>query len=173
MNDVLAKPFTKDGMIRILKKHLPYLLKNPPPADSDELMGGPIHAPQPVSTPGYTSSSTMSMGGPLGPTGIATSSAVKYETTPIQSPATTTSWHSPGQMGHAQTSPHMDSGGFLAGAVNGQQMVLTPGGTQRPTFQGGPPPQISNPPIRGMPDMGDDRPGKRQRVYAPQGQFAQ
>ena len=176
MNDVLAKPFTKDGMIRILKKHLPYLLKNPPSGDSDELMGGPIHAPQPVSTPGYASSSTLSLGGSMGPAGIATSSAVKYETTPIQSPATTTSWHSPGQLAHTQTSPHMDGGGFLAGAVNGgQQMVLTPGGTQRPTFQGAPPPQMSNPPIRGLAESlgGDDRPGKRQRVYAPPGQFAQ
>jgi len=168
MNDVLAKPFTKDGMIRILKKHLPYLLKNPPAADGDELMGGggggALHAPQPVSTPGYAAPPPLSMGGTMGP-----AASVKYETTPIQSPATTSSWHSPGgpMAQHAQASPHLDGGAFMAG-----------GPPPRPAFPGAvaAAPQMSNPPIRSLPEAlaaGDDRPGKRQRVYVPPGQFAQ
>lgn len=34
MNGVLAKPFTKEGMLKSVKTHLAHLLKNPPPADS-------------------------------------------------------------------------------------------------------------------------------------------
>lgn len=33
MNGVLAKPFTKEGMLKSIKTHLSHLLKNPPPAD--------------------------------------------------------------------------------------------------------------------------------------------
>lgn len=33
MNGVLAKPFTKEGMLKSVKTHLAHLLKNPPPAD--------------------------------------------------------------------------------------------------------------------------------------------
>ena len=179
MNDVLAKPFTREGMIRILKKHLANNLKNPLPAGSagDDGLGPTMGGPgQTASTPAYSSSGAMSMGSMGGPPSIATpSTTVKYETTPIQSPATTSSWHSPGQMTH-QTSPHTDGGTFLSSGVNSAAgMILTPGGTQRPTFQGGPPPAMGNPPIRGMPDSmpGDDRPEKRQRLYGPgQGQYS-
>ncbi len=173
MNDVLAKPFTKDGMIRILRKHVTHLLKNPPPPGSsgDDMMAGTPQAGHPGPAAGYAST-TMSMASIGGPPSVATSSStVKYETTPIQSPATSTSWHSPSQL--QQTSPHMDGGGFLASAVNGgQALAITPGGTQRPTFPGGPAPPMGNPPIRGLPDGmgGDDRPEKRQRLYGPPGQ---
>ncbi len=33
MNGVLAKPFTKEGMLKSVKSNLAHLLKNPPPAD--------------------------------------------------------------------------------------------------------------------------------------------
>ncbi len=158
MNDVLAKPFTRDGMIRILRKHLPHLLKNPPPPglSIDDVM--PLAEPSTRQAPvgGYSGHGGMSLGQMAGPPSIQTAAPVKYETTPIQSPATTSSWHSPSQM--TQTSPHTDGGAFLTGAVNsGQPMVLTPGGTHRPTFHGGPAPPMA----------GDDRPEKRQRVYGP------
>jgi osomolarity two-component system response regulator SKN7 len=48
MNDVLAKPFTREGMVRILKKHLTKLLKNPPPpgsAGDDMASPGVQHGP--------------------------------------------------------------------------------------------------------------------------------
>lgn len=169
MNDVLAKPFTKDGMIRILKKHLPHLLKNPPAPGSsmDDIMsaGEARHAAAAVAT--------YSNAGGVGLTHMG--APVKYETTPIQSPATTSSWHSPSQMTQ-QTSPHTDGGGFLAGSVgSGQTVVLTPGGSQRQTFHHGspphpPPPQLGNPtPMV----VADDRPEKRQRVYGPAPTFSQ
>src|SRR3569833_1426922 len=167
MNDVLAKPFTKDGMVRILRKHLPHLLKNPPPTGSsgeDMMMSaGPGgHPASAYSNAAGMTLSPMSAGPPNLPPSCG---PMKYETTPIQSPATTTSWHSPGTMTNA--SPHMDGGAFLGNATNGgQQMVLPSGGSQRPpAFHRGPPP----PPMRGRGDglPADDRPEKRQRVYGP------
>ncbi|KAL2272489.1 hypothetical protein FJTKL_06527 [Diaporthe vaccinii] len=157
MNGVLAKPFTKDGMIRILKQHLRHLLKNPAAADVEPNGVAPVPVPS-GSTPSYSGmpSGTMSTAG----------SAVKFESgTPIQSPATTGSWHSPGQQ-LAHASPNLDAGGYMTtgGGVSGPQMVLTPGGMHR----GGFPPQVGTPPIQRMPDnMGDERPEKRQRMYGP------
>ncbi|KAK7746004.1 kinase-regulated stress-responsive transcription factor skn7 [Cytospora paraplurivora] len=155
MNGVLAKPFTKDGMVRILKEHLRHMLRNPAAADL-EANGGAMSVPS-GSTPSYSGmpSAAMATGGP-----------VKFESgTPIQSPATTGSWHSPSQqMTHA--SPNLDAGGYMTagGGVGGPQMVLTPGGMPR----GGFPPQISTPPIPRMPDnMGEGPPEKRQRLYGP------
>ncbi|KAH8769213.1 response regulator-like protein [Diaporthe sp. PMI_573] len=157
MNGVLAKPFTKDGMIRILKQHLRHLLKNPAAADVEPNGVAPVPVPS-GSTPSYSGmpSGTMSTAG----------STVKFESgTPIQSPATTGSWHSPGQQ-LAHASPNLDAGGYMTagGGVSGPQMVMTPGGMHR----GGFPQQVGTPPIQRMPDsMGDERPEKRQRMYGP------
>jgi len=167
MNDVLAKPFTKDGMVRILKKHLVYLLKNPPQED-ELLQQGGMPGPS-VSSTGYTSAAGMAGIGHLGgPSSMGGSSgSVKFETTPIQSPSTTASWHSPAQMTHA--SPNMDGANYMA-AGGAAPMVMTPGGTQRGNFSTGPPPPMSNPPIRAVPEaMAEDRPEKRQRLYGPAG----
>ena len=91
MNDVLAKPFTKEGMVRILKKHLHYMLKNPlPPEELAANGGGP--GSYPMGGPASLSSSGGGGGGAPGSTGG------KFDTTPIQSPATSSSWHWPGQM---------------------------------------------------------------------------
>ncbi|KKY36578.1 putative response regulator-like protein [Diaporthe ampelina] len=53
MNGVLAKPFTKDGMIRILKQHLRHLLKNPAAADVEPNGVAPVPVPS-GSTPSYS-----------------------------------------------------------------------------------------------------------------------
>lgn len=166
MNDVLAKPFTKDGMVRILKKHLSYLLKNPPGPGEDLGPNGGMQAPA-----GYASAS-MTMG-PGGQAGMATAGGqMKFETTPIQSPAATTaSWHSPGGGQIAQASPNLEATSYMnAVNVNGSsQMPITPGGTHRPQFQGGMVPHVGTPPIRSMPEgMGmEGPPEKRQRMYGP------
>lgn len=50
--------------------------------------------------------------------------------------------------------------------LSGPQMVMTPGGMQRPGY----PPMVGTPPVQQrMPDDmgGDQRPEKRQRLYAP------
>ncbi|KAK5653575.1 hypothetical protein OQA88_8837 [Cercophora sp. LCS_1] len=175
MNDVLAKPFTKDGMVRILKKHLYNMLKNPEAQslsgdDGGQTAGGPGPGPtnqaqQFAGTAGMTLA-TMGQGG-----------QVKFEQTPIQSPATTTSWHSPSQM--HQTSPNLDGGGYMSAQIGGGtgSMVLTPGGTQRPQYANQMVPQVGTPAIGrmdGMGGLGDDRPEKRQRLYGPsQGAYVQ
>ena len=41
MNGVLAKPFTKEGMLKSVKTHMAHLLKNPPePGSPDFMLGG-------------------------------------------------------------------------------------------------------------------------------------
>ena len=169
MNDVLAKPFTRDGMVRILKKQLRNMLRDPPPpgALGDEMVpnggviGGPVGPGQ-----AFAGAGPIGMGPMAGAPGLAAGGVVKFEHTPIHSPSTSASWHSPGQM--TQTSPNMETGGYLNAMGSGPGgMVLTPGGTQRPQYvgmpQGG-----SN--LARLPDglvHGDDRPEKRQRLYAP------
>ncbi|OLN91674.1 Transcription factor prr1 [Colletotrichum chlorophyti] len=149
LNDVLAKPFTKDGMLRILRKHVPHLLKNAPPDDLAVGHGAAqLHANN-MSMP------TMNPG-------------VKFESTPGQSPATSASWHSPGQI--HQPSPNVTNIETGYPMANTAQMVMTPTSAQRPNFQNMP---------TGMQQMrvpdhmgGDDRPEKRQRLYGPQGGYA-
>jgi osomolarity two-component system response regulator SKN7 len=145
MNDVLAKPFTRDGMVRILRKHLTRMLKDPQSAAGlvggvDDMSGPVAGAPphqQPNQGPGGPGG-----GGGYGPATMAGMPAmagqVKFEHTPIQSPSTASSWHSPGQMHQASPGTALDGsaagavpGGYLAAAGAGG-MVLTPGGSQRP-----------------------------------------
>ena len=196
MNDVLAKPFTRDGMVRILRKHLTRMLKDPQSAGLvavDELGAQAVvaggHGPGPPPNQGYPAN----LAAALGPMAGA-NAQVKFEHTPIQSPSTASSWHSPGQM-HQQTSPGLDA---TAGGPPGYGMVLTPGGTQRqpqppppPSSAGGHLPQGgpyggymtaagTQAVMRGMQDSlaglppggpgggpgggGDERPEKRQRL---------
>lgn len=153
MNDTLAKPFTKEGMVKVVKKYCRHLLKNPNAADV-EPNGGPMTGIG-VSTPTYNAPPPVT-----GPGGL------KFETTPINSPATSASWHSPSQQLAQHTSPNMDGGYMSAGGaigVSGPQMVMTPGGSFAP--------QMSTPSMPRMPgDMGGgEPPGKRQRIYTPAG----
>jgi osomolarity two-component system response regulator SKN7 len=198
MNDVLAKPFTKEGMIRILKKHLPYMLKNPPLAGEDGTPnGGPSSLPG-GSTPGYSGGGGSVGGGPgpggmtLAPPMAGPGAAVKFDNSPMQSPATTSSWHSPTQNMAAQhASPTMDGagGGYLAhlgggGGAGGAGQMVMGGGPQRQHQQhqqqhqhhyGGPPPTGQMGGMSRMQDgmsRGDERPEKRARLYAQSGGYA-
>ncbi|KAH8887074.1 hypothetical protein GQ53DRAFT_750253 [Thozetella sp. PMI_491] len=179
MNDVLAKPFTRDGMIRILKKQLRNMLRDPPPPGlGDDIMpnSGPLGPGPTVPAQGpYAGQGAMNMTPMGGSQPMAGGGVVKFEHTPIQSPSTTASWHSPGQMSH--TSPNLDSGGYMSAVGSGPGgMVLTPGGTQRPQYANipqGPPPTMGRPPDI-MSGHADDRPEKRQRLYGPgQGAYVQ
>ncbi|KAF3763625.1 response regulator, partial [Cryphonectria parasitica EP155] len=129
MNDTLAKPFTKEGMVKVVKKYCRHMLKNPNAADL-EPNGGPMTGIG-VSTPTYNAPPPV------------TGSGMKFETTPINSPATSSSWHSPGQQLAQHTSPNMD-GGYMSGtiSVSGPQMVMTPSGSFAP--------QMGTPPIPRM-----------------------
>lgn len=146
---MLAKPFTKDGMMRILRKHVSHLLKNPP---QDEISVGPHGGPMP------------NLGIPPG-----MNPQVRVDT-PGQSPATTSSWHSPGQIHQSPNVSNMEPGYAMA---NPQQMVMAPGSAQRANFpnQGLPPGMQQMRVSEGM--AGDDRPEKRQRMYGPQGGYTQ
>ncbi|KAJ1501753.1 kinase-regulated stress-responsive transcription factor skn7 [Coelomomyces lativittatus] len=70
MNDVLPKPFTKEGLLQMLEKHLVHLKK---PGSQVE----PMVAPQPLAT---------------------TRQVLKEEESPAKSPATTSNWNSPNQV---------------------------------------------------------------------------
>ncbi|KAB5533608.1 response regulator-like protein [Coniochaeta sp. 2T2.1] len=195
MNDVLAKPFTREGMVRILKKHLTKLLKNPPApgsASDDISSPGVQHGPnasyanamatqaqismqQQIAANNAAAQAQMAAAAQQGQMQAAQMAApqVKFEGTPMPSPTTTSSWHSPSTMNH--TTPTMDGGGGAGGymsAVGSGPMALTPGGSQRPQYVGGGQvqlPQIGTPTLSRMqmPDgsgMDDGRPEKRARL---------
>jgi osomolarity two-component system response regulator SKN7 len=71
MNDVLPKPFTKEGLLHMLEKHLVHLKK--PLAQIDGMV-----APQPVQVPRQL--------------------VLKEEDSPAKSPATASNWNSPTTM---------------------------------------------------------------------------
>jgi osomolarity two-component system response regulator SKN7 len=83
MNDVLPKPFTKEGMLKNLEKHLDALKKVP-------LLAGNHAAIAPVGPPSGFNPAT---GAPLGLNMNHIASSVKDENSPGKSPAG--SWHSP------------------------------------------------------------------------------
>lgn len=180
MNDVLAKPFTKDGMVRILRKHLPYLLKNPPPppppGSAADDMGPTAGQAGPVA-PSFPNSAGMPMAQMAGPAALSSAGAqMKFDGTPIQSPATSSSWHSPSQI--SQTSPALDNGAGYMNAVGAGPGMMLPGGAQRQQFAGQVVPQVGAQnlmrPDGGLAGMSDDRPVKRQRLYGQsQGAFSQ
>lgn len=71
MNDVLPKPFTKEGLLHMLEKHLVHLKK--PLGQIDGMA-----APQPVQVPRQL--------------------VLKEEDSPAKSPATASNWNSPNQL---------------------------------------------------------------------------
>ena len=194
MNDVLAKPFTREGMVRILKKHLTKLLKNPPApgsASDDIASPGVQHGPnasyanamatqaqismqQQIAASNAAAQAQMAAAAQQGQMQAAQMAApqVKFEGTPMPSPTTTSSWHSPSTMNH--TSPTMDGGGGYMSAVGSGPMALTPGGSQRPQYVGGGQVQVQLPQTGApslsrmqMPNgsgMDDGRPEKRARL---------
>lgn len=159
MNDTLAKPFTKEGMIKVVKKYCRHLLKNPIAVDIEPPMTGlNVQVPQYDNVPTPVNGTSM-----------------KFESnTPMHSPSTSGSWHSPSQQ-LAHASPNLDAG-YIATAggpmgVSAPQMVMTPGGSFAPQMGTTQPqmgtPQLGTPQLSRMPgEMGGGEPtAKRQRMF--------
>ena len=164
MNDVLPKPFTKEGLLQMLEKHLVHLKK--PSAQGD----GSMVAPQPVQ--------------------IARQLVLKEEDSPAKSPQTVSNWNSPNQMPGVSPVGSTVPDDF-AQAMRGQpvqhpspygvnpmqgnmgystspHMQMTPQQQQQQQqqqqLQGAHRRQVSE--ISGGDDM--NNPAKRQQMYAPQ-----
>ncbi|KJZ76743.1 hypothetical protein HIM_03620 [Hirsutella minnesotensis 3608] len=80
MNGVLAKPFTKEGMLKSVKTHMSHLLKNPPSQHDGD-------------SAGYVMSNVPFL-----------NNGIKFETSTPPPVASTSSW-SPGNMGHSNVDP--------------------------------------------------------------------
>ncbi|KAF2760151.1 heat shock transcription factor 2, partial [Pseudovirgaria hyperparasitica] len=146
MNDVLPKPFTKEGLLGILEKHLAHLKKS---ANMDPI-GHPIQA-------------------------LAHTSArqsLKEEESPSKSPATVSNWNSPNQLtgvspvGSSVQEDYANVQGLPGpyGAMYGNASQLPMGGQRGPPMGQQQPNQshrrqISD--ISGGPDMND---AKRQQI---------
>lgn len=169
MNGVLPKPFTKEGMLRALEKHLPQFKKEapfpPPPPGQMPLSGGFV-------TPGVAHT-------PLGLTmgQLPVTQGLKEEQSPGKSPLTATAWHSPN---HLPGASPLSAGGYMQPMADNRQFNMTP---THPHPQSGfpaPNPRMVGPGVstpvgaqhrRGMSDMTtpDDhlQDPKRQRMYPP------
>ena len=158
MNDVLAKPFAKETMIKTLMKHLPYTQKGPFKKDAQQQSG--VATPEPQSQ-APLSLDMAQLSAP--PTTIKEEPAGK-------SPVTATSWHSPVQIPGPSPIASV-SGGYMQPMRDGMYN-MTPTHTHPPTSF--PPPGVA--PLRATPhrrmmtdmsgpDAPDDHPEKRQRMY--------
>ena len=162
MNDVLPKPFTKEGLVTMLDKHLSHLKKHPGSVDP--------------------------MGAPPAPLASAKRS-LKSEDSPATSPATVSNWNSPGAglAGVSPASQHADDSHMYA--VQQHHGPPSAGGygvAPSPMYGGqAPPPQMRPPQPPGPPMQGNRRgvaemsggaavemgDAKRQQMYgAPMGQ---
>jgi osomolarity two-component system response regulator SKN7 len=167
MNDVLPKPFTKEGMLKSLQKHLTSFLKPTAFSNSPQMAHpGRFTTPNPSHPP---------LGLNMGQVGqLSAAQSLKDETSPGKSPATATSWHSPNQIpgpspvGNAPV-------GYLQQSMRDNPFAMAsahphpqPGYAVQPNTPLGPP--RAPPPRRAMSDMTggpDEHLDKRQRVYAP------
>ena len=146
MNDVLPKPFTKEGLLNMLEKHLGHLKKLPDGMEHTPHLGGP----------------SMAQG--------SAGHSLKDETSPSQSPSLSSNWQSPGQFpgisptGAAPSHQYIHS--MHPGSYSQEQ---SPVQYQPPhnALSGGPPRpmqhrrQISE---IGVDELGSNDP-KRQRMY--------
>lgn len=173
MNDVLPKPFTKEGMIRCLEKHLARFKAPSDPRDFGIQATNDQH-------PGYvTTSGTVNQ--PLNMNNISHISAPqssKGDSPTVRSPAT--SWHSP--TSNSMTCPSPTSAATsdsynmhqLRQGANGYVMGNTMSGLRNmesPTSQIMPAPRMMKH-RRVMSDMTngpeENSEAKRQRLYVPQ-----
>ncbi|PBP20852.1 response regulator, partial [Diplocarpon rosae] len=168
MNDVLPKPFTKEGMLRALEKHLPHFKKDAtfPPGP-----GGPQ-----MTHPDFVTSNTTRtpLGLNMGQLSSATQS-LKDDASPGKSPVTASSWHSPSQLPGPSPIGSAPVGYMQQPMGDSQQYNMTP--THQHPQSGFPVPsnsgmgQTQPRPTshrRGISDMSagpDDHAEKRQRIY--------
>ena len=174
MNDVLPKPFTKEGMLRSLEKHLPQFKKTaqfPNPSQMSHPSG--FVTPNQSHTP---------LGLNMGQ--LSAAQSMKDETSPGKSPATASSWHSPNQLpgqsplvgtapGSYMQQPMRDNGPYAMTPTHSHPQSGFPASNTATM-----PAPRGQPHRRGLSDMAggggpDDQPEKRQRMYPPQGTFPQ
>jgi len=164
MNDVLPKPFTKEGLLQMLEKHLAHLKKPLADVPSAPPAGG-------MMAPGGAPASAV-----RGP-------SLKDEESPAKSPATTSNWNSPNQVpgvspvGSATTDEYLSAG--VAAAAAGGHPAAMYGLPQQPAlgYAAGGLPRAPPPPAahrRGISDIsGGEDPqqaaAKRQQMFAPGG----
>jgi osomolarity two-component system response regulator SKN7 len=156
MNDVLPKPFTKEGLLSMLEKHLGHLKKHSQPALE-------LNPPQ---------------------ASVTAKRSYKSDDSPATSPATVSNWNSPGNIGVSPASAHAEDPYIHAVHNNAgpgpspyamqQQSGMPPPPVQAPMYPGLPPGGLGpRPPQQqhrrgiseisgGPPDMGD---AKRQQIY--------
>ena len=146
MNDVLPKPFTKDGLLGMLEKYLGHLKKNPPSIDT---MPPPLNSGK---------------------------RSIENDDSPVTSPATGSNWNSPNNLtGNSPSGSNMTEDPYLPSGLFGQtgmsaasMYTANPAGLGMASRQQ--PPQQSQhrrglSDISGGPDMSGDM--KRQQMYAP------
>lgn len=143
MNDVLPKPFTREGLLNMLEKHLPQLKQIP---DGMEPMAPHAGHSMPQSSAGHS---------------------LKDESSPTQSPSTVSNWQSPGQFSGISPTQAGPPHQYMHPMHSGYSQEPSPVQYQSPHTPLGAPPrqmqhrrQISE---IGGDDMTSDR--KRQRMY--------
>jgi osomolarity two-component system, response regulator SKN7 len=163
MNDVLPKPFTKEGMLRALEKHLAHFKRDYIPQQQ-------VQQQDQFGNPNPNMNINMSH--------IPATHSLKEEPSPAKSGSpSTSSWNSPTTMG---TSPTQQSNqGYVQMQSNqgGQYMMTQTHGNVGGGYQTQPPaPAISShsgssgPQRRGISELGvspEETPEKRQRMYPP------
>jgi osomolarity two-component system response regulator SKN7 len=168
MNDVLPKPFTKEGMLRTLEKHLAQFKKNYIP-------------PQQVPQADHFGTPNTPLGLNMGH--MSATQSLKEEPSPGKSGSPTSSWHSPQQMGNSpsQQQPNYNHVQQMHPNQGGQYMMTPTHNNMAQGYQTANPPTIMAGPVRqvtqqrGISDMGmspDEPMQKRQRMFPPsQGGF--
>lgn len=162
MNDVLPKPFTKEGLLSMLEKHLSHLKKPLPGME-------PVNLQPPPSTIGH-------MSNPVTHTSSARQS-LKDEGSPGASPATvSTHWNSPLQPSPVTTGisdeyMHAVRQPLSYGAIDNTSMAhgQVQYGAPQPPAMGGPR-GVMQPHRRGISDIsgGEDiKPDVKRQMYAP------
>lgn len=152
MNDVLPKPFTKEGLVSMLDKHLSHLKKNPAGLDP--------------------------MGAPPAPLSAGPKRVLKTEDSPATSPAAASNWNSPGTFsGVSPASNQTDEQSIYSQGPYAVQQGYQPGPPMYNPAQRPQPPQ-AQPHRRGIGEisggpgeMGGDP--KRQHMYAPTSSMGQ
>jgi len=183
MNDVLPKPFTKEGLLSMLEKHLSHLKKSSHPGSGLE----PPSLPAGLSTGSMSAPTSMPMIAGRAPGQPSSHPSLKDEITPGNSPATvSTNWNSPMQpsgMSPVPTSAmnpeeYMNVVGRypaypgMEGQVGAPMQMPVPSGAAYAPMAGAPRGGMPGPPRRGIEQIsggpgvanGD---GKRQQIYAP------
>ena len=136
MNDVLPKPFTKEGLLNMLEKHLGHLKKMP---DGLEMMptASTMHAPP----------------------------SLKDETSPANSPSTVSHWNSPNQfqgISPSGTNPYVPPVGTQYAMEQGNLQYQQPSPISAAPRGAGHRRQVSE--MTTPDDVGNDP--KRTRMYA-------